>query len=113
MTYHPGKCVANCSFCPQANSSNSKSLYLSRISWPEFPSDEVFVNLKESYKNGLVHRVCIQALNYSDVFKFQAVAFLFVRFLKTHEICVGQKRGAIQSRYFLSKKGRYLLTCNL
>ena len=68
MTYYLSRCTANCSFCPQAKNSTGKSLYLSRISWPEFPANKVLVNLKKAYINRIVHRVCIQALNYPSVF---------------------------------------------
>lgn len=68
MTYTSGRCTANCSFCPQARNSNSKSFLLSRISWPDFPTEKVVNNLKKAYLNRIIHRVCIQALNYSEVY---------------------------------------------
>ncbi|MFH7835983.1 MAG: radical SAM protein, partial [Candidatus Aenigmatarchaeota archaeon] len=34
LTYRNGKCIANCSFCPQAKSSKSRADMLSRIVWP-------------------------------------------------------------------------------
>jgi biotin synthase len=68
MTYYSSRCTANCSFCPQAKNSNSKSFLLSRISWPEFPTHKVVVNLKKAYLEQILRRVCIQAVNYPNVF---------------------------------------------
>ncbi len=61
MTYHKGRCVANCAFCPQARESSSHSDRLSRIAWPDFPLDDAITGLERS--SGF-RRVCIQCLNY-------------------------------------------------
>ena len=68
MTYHSKRCTANCSFCSQAKHSSSKSILLSRVSWPDFPTKIVFSKLKQAYLDKIIYRVCIQALNYPDVF---------------------------------------------
>lgn len=68
MTYYQGKCTANCGFCPQARESQSGSELLSRISWPAFPTNQVLERLELASGSGRIHRVCIQALNYSGVF---------------------------------------------
>jgi lipoyl synthase len=68
MTYKLGKCAANCSFCPQARGSKSSADLLSRISWPIFPTPEVITALGMAVENGAIKRVCIQALNYPNVF---------------------------------------------
>ena len=68
MTYRAGKCTANCGFCPQARSSKSNTELLSRVSWPIFPTSNVVAALAEGTNRGKIKRVCIQALNYSDVF---------------------------------------------
>ena len=68
MTYKTGKCTANCGFCPQARSSLSKAELLSRVSWPVFPTKSVLKRLESAVNNNRVKRVCIQALNYTDVF---------------------------------------------
>jgi biotin synthase-related radical SAM superfamily protein len=68
MTYRKGKCSANCSFCPQARESHSKADMLSRISWPVFPTKQVLNGIEKTVKHGRIKRVCIQALNYPEVF---------------------------------------------
>jgi lipoyl synthase len=68
MTYKTGKCSANCGFCPQARGSQSKTELLSRVSWPTFPTKKVLLALSDSVKTGKICRVCIQALNYPEVF---------------------------------------------
>jgi biotin synthase-related radical SAM superfamily protein len=68
MTYKAGKCTANCGFCPQARSSRSKTELLSRVSWPTFPTDAVLEGIGNSAEHGKIKRVCIQALNYPEVF---------------------------------------------
>jgi biotin synthase len=68
MTYRSGKCTANCGFCPQARGSKSSAELLSRVTWPTFPTLNVIAALGEGFRQGKIRRVCIQALNYSDVF---------------------------------------------
>ncbi|RLI21327.1 radical SAM protein [Candidatus Bathyarchaeota archaeon] len=69
LTYHKGKCTANCMFCPQARSSGGRADMLSRVTWPEFPLTDVVEGIKEAVKKGELKRVCIQALNYPKVFE--------------------------------------------
>jgi biotin synthase-related radical SAM superfamily protein len=68
MTYRTGKCTANCGFCPQARASKSNTDLLSRVSWPTFPTPNVLPALAAMAKQGKIRRICIQALNYPDVF---------------------------------------------
>ena len=68
MTYRKGKCLANCSFCPQARESHSRADMLSRISWPVFPTENVLNRLDKTVMDNKIKRVCVQALNYSEVF---------------------------------------------
>ena len=68
MTYRSGKCNANCGFCPQAKGSKSNTELLSRVSWPIFSTSKVLEALAESARKNKIKRVCIQALNYPDVF---------------------------------------------
>ena len=68
MTYRTGKCTANCGFCPQARSSKSSAEMLSRVTWPTFPTPNILTALTAKSKEGKIKRVCIQALNYPEVF---------------------------------------------
>jgi lipoyl synthase len=68
MTYRLGKCMANCGFCAQARASKSNTELLSRISWPSFPTPKVLATMTARAKEGNIKRICIQALNYPDVF---------------------------------------------
>jgi biotin synthase-related radical SAM superfamily protein len=66
MTYHAGKCTANCGFCPQARTSESKAELLSRVDWPAFPSRTVLDRLEKAVLEEKIRRVCVQALNYPE-----------------------------------------------
>ena len=68
MTYKLGKCTANCGFCPQAKASKSSTEMLSRVTWPTFPSSDVLTTISEKVLEEKIRRVCIQALNYPQVF---------------------------------------------
>jgi biotin synthase-related radical SAM superfamily protein len=68
MTYKQGKCTANCLFCPQARTSRSKAELLSRVSWPTFATEPVLKKIANVSANQRMKRVCIQALNYPEVF---------------------------------------------
>lgn len=67
LTYHAGKCAANCGFCSQAMSSTSRADMLSRVTWPAFPSIEVINQIKNARK-GLIKRICVQTMNYPHMF---------------------------------------------
>jgi len=41
---------------------------LSRVIWPPFPAREALSKIKQAFEDGLIQRVCIQALNYPTVF---------------------------------------------
>ena len=69
LTYHDGKCTANCMFCPQARSSRGRADMLSRVTWPAFQLKDVVKGIGKAVKSGELKRVCIQALNYPGVFK--------------------------------------------
>ena len=68
LTYHPTKCSADCGFCSQSRSSQSRTDLLSRVTWPTFPFEDVVDRLKRMCGKGLIERVCIQAMNYLNVF---------------------------------------------
>jgi biotin synthase-related radical SAM superfamily protein len=68
MTYRKGKCIANCGFCPQARESRGRADMLSRISWPAFPTYKILDGIVETVKDSRIKRVCVQALNYPQVF---------------------------------------------
>lgn len=68
MTYKEGKCLANCGFCPQARQSRSSTELLSRVSWPTFSTQNLVEALVKMVEQGKIKRVCIQALNYPQVF---------------------------------------------
>ncbi len=69
LTYHEGKCLANCSFCPQARSSTSRADMLARVTWPLFQMEEVIPRICSSAQKGEIKRVCLQAINYPEVFR--------------------------------------------
>jgi len=68
LTYHKGRCSANCGFCPQARTSTSRADMLSRVTWPAFPTVEVVSRIASVANKGIIQRVCIQAINYPSVF---------------------------------------------
>lgn len=69
LTYYHGKCSACCSFCPQSRSSRSRSDMLSRVVWPVFPLDKVLVRIKRLKGGGEIKRICLQAMNYPNMFR--------------------------------------------
>ncbi len=67
LTYRRGKCSASCAFCPQSKTSSARADMLSRVVWPEFPTEEVIKRIAEAYEKGEVQRACVQSLNYPNV----------------------------------------------
>ena len=81
MTYNAGKCTANCLFCPQARDSQSPAELLSRVSWPAFATKNVLKKISNAARHGRIRRVCIQALNYPEVFAHLAA---LIKAIKQH-----------------------------
>jgi biotin synthase-related radical SAM superfamily protein len=69
MIYSPGKCRANCTFCPQARTSQSPAELLSRITWPNFPTATALNAVKNAADHGKIRRMCIQTLNVPNVIR--------------------------------------------
>jgi biotin synthase-related radical SAM superfamily protein len=69
LTFHKGKCVANCGFCPQARTSTGRGDMLSRVTWPTFSTNIVVSKIASAWRNETIQRVCIQAINYPTVFE--------------------------------------------
>jgi len=69
LTYRKGRCNANCGFCPQARGSHGRADMLSRVSWPIFPVEHVLDGIERAVREGRIKRVCLQALNYPEVFE--------------------------------------------
>lgn len=69
LTYHRGRCLANCGFCPQARESEGRADMLSRVTWPPFPTKRAITAIGDAFRGGVVKRVCVQALNYPTVFE--------------------------------------------
>lgn len=68
LTYHEGKCSANCGFCPQAKTSTSRADMLSRVTWPPFQTLEVVSKIASAWRKEAIQRACIQSINYPEVF---------------------------------------------
>jgi biotin synthase-related radical SAM superfamily protein len=68
LTCRNEKCSANCGFCPQARESRGRADRLSRVTWPIFPTKDVVNAIKQITKGETIKRVCIQTLNYPEVF---------------------------------------------
>lgn len=105
MTYSTTHCLANCSFCSQANKSNSNSLLLSRISWPEFQTSNVITNIKKAYLDGIVKRVCLQALNYLDVFNHLNAIVSAIKHFSAIPISVSCQPGNLENILQLANFG--------
>ncbi len=57
-------CAFSCAFCPQGQAGeDSSGRFLSRISWPEFPMEEVVELLLKVYRDGQIDRACIQMVH--------------------------------------------------
>ena len=63
------RCLANCGFCPQAQKNEARADMLSRVTWPTFATNRVIDQIVKRVKEGAIKRVCIQSLNYPEVFQ--------------------------------------------
>ena len=63
MLYTESGCVANCLFCTQARESDSERSQLSRVMWPDFPTEMVLKGFRDP-RTDVLERICIQVINY-------------------------------------------------
>jgi len=82
LTYRPEKCLANCLFCPQAKTSQSRPDLLSRVNWPLFSLRDTIDALMRSKDQ--FGRICLQAMNYAGVAK--DIAFIASQILSKTEM---------------------------
>lgn len=68
LTCRDEKCSANCGFCSQARESKGRADRLSRVTWPKFQTSEVIDAIEGIAEADTIRRVCIQTLNYPEVF---------------------------------------------
>jgi biotin synthase-related radical SAM superfamily protein len=68
LTWQKEKCSANCGFCPQARDSKGRADMLSRVTWPTFQTRQVVDAVERIVGGGAIKRVCVQTLNYPQVF---------------------------------------------
>lgn len=54
------RCRRNCAFCTQARESQAHPSALSRVTWPEFPREEVLEAIDQAFHQGKIRRVCFQ-----------------------------------------------------
>ncbi len=54
------RCRSNCSFCAQASGSTAGSRFLSRITWPLYPSPDVLSAVAEAFRHQKIGRCCFQ-----------------------------------------------------
>ncbi|NHJ47783.1 MAG: radical SAM protein [Asgard group archaeon] len=64
MLYNEDHCLANCSFCPQAQESSGRSDKLSRILWPKYNLSDIIDKLK-NMDSGL-KRICLQTVLFQE-----------------------------------------------
>jgi len=63
MSYTEQACLANCSFCAQACGNIADLDQLSRVTWPDFPLEDILRGFKEpAYP--VLERICYQVINY-------------------------------------------------
>jgi lipoyl synthase len=55
-----GRCAMNCAFCAQGRESEANALYLSRVTWPNYPVAVVAEALTRAAIAGAIKRACIQ-----------------------------------------------------
>ncbi len=55
-----GRCAMNCGFCAQARESEANALYLSRVTWPNYPLDVVVASLARAAGERTIKRACVQ-----------------------------------------------------
>ena len=54
------RCSFSCAFCSHSRNAQGSLLYLSRLSWPAFETEEIITSLK---KQANLKRVCMQVIN--------------------------------------------------
>ena len=67
LTYHKGRCKADCKFCAQARNSKANIGFIARGLYKPYPFIKVVNSLVKSIKEGKIKRVCLQTINYDSL----------------------------------------------
>jgi biotin synthase-related radical SAM superfamily protein len=73
------RCLMNCAFCAQARESQADTLYLSRVTWPEYALDAIVDRLAEAAARGSIRRACLQVTVTADSFERSLVILRAVK----------------------------------
>ncbi len=60
------RCHNDCSFCPQAQNSSSRTDLLSRITWPGYERQKVISRISRAFADDKLKRACFQVVNSQD-----------------------------------------------
>jgi biotin synthase-related radical SAM superfamily protein len=73
------RCAHDCAFCAQARSSAAPNDRLSRVTWPEFPADDLAQALGAAAGDGRVQRACAQVVGAPGAFERSIAAVKLLR----------------------------------
>ena len=73
------RCAHDCAFCAQARSSAAPNDRLSRVTWPEFPADDLARALGAAAGDGRVQRACAQVVGAPGAFERSIAAVKLLR----------------------------------
>lgn len=100
------RCEGGCAFCPQANGIESQ---LSRVTWPEIPSQDLYSKLE----NITIDRICIQAVKNDSVFNDVMSVLIKISKLTNTPISVSMSITSIEQAEELMNNGADIISIAL
>ncbi|MDD4601779.1 MAG: radical SAM protein [Negativicutes bacterium] len=90
------KCRNHCGFCAQSQDSSARSDMLSRVIWPEIPSDEAIEGISGAYRTGKLKRVCLQVVNNRDSQQSSFAALQAITARSPVPICISSNIDSVE-----------------
>ncbi len=98
-------CRNNCRFCAQASGSAAKDGFLSRVTWPAVPGEAAAADICRAYGQGLVKRVCLQAVDCDGSWEETQAALLALRAGAVSRVCVSSRFQTVREAEMLLAAG--------
>jgi lipoyl synthase len=82
------RCALDCAFCAQASSSSARSRFLSRVTWPLYPTKQVLPSVAEAFRQHRIARCCFQVTSAPGSRELTVSSVHHLRTLGPVPICV-------------------------
>ena len=99
------KCANTCRFCAQSARSRARADQLSRVTWPDFDSEEAISAIDAAYRQGRLKRTCLQVVRAAGHWQKTTGAVEALRAQSAVPLCVSSHLTSVAEAKELVERG--------